>query len=79
MEANRIFTVFANPQDRLGQYSLLIYDRWGKEVYATTDILKGWDGTDKGLPCNAGVYVWIIRYEGETGQVSNKGMVTLVK
>ncbi|NOX47957.1 MAG: hypothetical protein GXO89_13360 [Chlorobi bacterium] len=76
---NRVFTVFANPLDNLGQYSLLIFDRWGKEVYATSDILKGWDGTDNGLPCNAGVYVWVIRYEGENGEVSNKGMVTLVR
>ncbi len=79
VEANRVFTVFANPQEKLGQYSLEIYDRWGKQVYATNDILKGWDGTINGSPCNAGVYVWIILYEGENEQVSNKGMVTLVR
>ena len=79
VEANRVFTVYANPQEKLSQYSLYIYDRWGKEVSTTNDILKGWDGTDNGSPCNAGVYVWIIRYEGENEKVSNKGMVTLVK
>jgi gliding motility-associated-like protein len=79
VEVNRVFTVFANPLEKLAKYSLVIFDRWGKEVYTTNDILKGWDGTDSGSPCNAGVYVWIIKYEGENGTVSNKGTVTLVK
>ncbi len=79
VEINRVFSIFANPQENLSLYSLLIYDRWGKEIFSSNDISNGWDGTDNGKPCNAGVYVWIIRYDGENGLVSNKGTVTLVK
>ena len=79
VEMNRTFKVFANPLENLGLYSLTIYDRWGKEVFTSDDISYGWDGTDNGKTCNAGVYVWIIRYDGENGLVSNKGTVTLVR
>lgn len=35
-----------------------IYDRWGKEVFSTTDPSAGWDGTVDGKPAPLGVYVW---------------------
>jgi gliding motility-associated-like protein len=35
-----------------------VYDRWGKEVFNTTDVMKGWDGTINGNPAPMGVYVW---------------------
>lgn len=36
-----------------------IYDRWGNEVFATTDPNVGWDGTDKkGNEVDAGIYVY---------------------
>lgn len=35
-----------------------IYDRWGKEVFQTTDVTKSWDGTVDGEVAPLGVYVW---------------------
>ena len=35
-----------------------IFDRWGKEVFSTTDQTKEWDGTVGGDPAPFGVYVW---------------------
>lgn len=35
-----------------------IFDRWGKEVFSTTDPTKHWDGTVNGEPARLGVYVW---------------------
>jgi gliding motility-associated-like protein len=34
-----------------------IFDRWGKEIFYTTDINQGWDGYFKGEPVPDGVYV----------------------
>ncbi len=34
-----------------------VYNRFGQEVYRTTDYRKGWDGTVKGLPTDQGTYV----------------------
>ncbi len=39
--------------------SFMIYDRWGQEVFTTTDPTKGWDGTFNSQPCDVGVYVWV--------------------
>ncbi len=43
-------------------YRLLVYDRWGELLLDNTDVAKGWDGTSKGSPAPAGVYVYRILY-----------------
>ena len=43
-------------------FSMAIYNRWGAEVYATTDVKKSWDGTLHGKDVNTGIYVWLIEY-----------------
>lgn len=35
-----------------------IFDRWGNEVFSTTNPSKGWDGNVNGEPAPMGVYVW---------------------
>lgn len=39
-------------------YELKIYDKWGENIFTTTDFLQGWNGNFKGLPCKQDVYVW---------------------
>ena len=58
---------------------MYIYNRWGQLIFETNDINEGWDGTKNGNPCNIGVYVWAIYYEGGEGEITNKGTVTLVR
>lgn len=35
-----------------------IFNRWGQEVFSTTDPTKRWDGNVNGEPAALGVYVW---------------------
>ncbi|HRP89367.1 MAG TPA: gliding motility-associated C-terminal domain-containing protein [Edaphocola sp.] len=59
-----------------------IYDRWGKEVFATTDPKVKWNGRDKkGVECELGVYVWEVdAFCKDTNQRFRKsGNVTLLK
>jgi len=79
VEQNRVFKVFANPENRINNFKMYIYNRWGQQIFETNDINEGWDGTLNGNPCNSGVYVWVVYYEDENGTVTNKGTVTLVK
>ncbi len=44
------------------QFTLLIYDRWGKKVFETSALKDGWDGTNNGEKCADGVYVFISTY-----------------
>jgi len=39
--------------------SFMIFNRWGEEVFETTDPTQGWDGTYNNQPADVGVYVWI--------------------
>lgn len=57
-----------------------IFDRWGKEVFSTTDISEKWDGKYKGVDCAYGVYVWTVDGFCAAGKRVNKsGNVTLLR
>lgn len=57
-----------------------IYDRWGKEVFSTTDATQQWDGTVNGSPAPFGVYVWVADGFCASGERINKqGNVTLIR
>ena len=57
-----------------------IFDRWGREVFHTTDITNQWDGTVNGSPAPMGVYVWEADGFCTAGQrISRSGNVTLLR
>jgi gliding motility-associated-like protein len=57
-----------------------IYDRWGKEVFTTTDPLKRWDGMVNGTEAPMGVYIWQAEGFCTSGQKLKKsGNVTLIR
>ncbi|HMD00750.1 MAG TPA: gliding motility-associated C-terminal domain-containing protein, partial [Ferruginibacter sp.] len=59
---------------------LKIYNRYGQEIYSTTDYRKGWDGKWKGEKQEAGVYVVIARGVDFRGNVIfKKGTVMLMR
>lgn len=56
-------------------FRLQIYNRWGREVYASTVPAEGWDGA--GLP--AGVYYYRIAYRYQGQAAEKRGTVELVR
>ena len=62
------------------QYRLLIYNRWGRLVFETTDASESWDGSYKGKSVSEGVYTFrleAIKSGGENLGIS--GTVTLLR
>jgi gliding motility-associated-like protein len=61
------------------QYKFAVFNRYGQQIFTTTNRSAGWDGKVKGL-INAGSYVWYCQYQLD-GQplVTKKGTVTLIK
>jgi gliding motility-associated-like protein len=60
--------------------SFRIYDRWGQEVFITSDIDKGWDGNFKGKNQPMGTYLFTIEAVTHTGRQWNKqGNITLIR
>jgi gliding motility-associated-like protein len=58
--------------------SLKIFNRWGEKVY---DNVYPWDGTYKGKPAPAGVYVYVFNLQlfGQNINEKPKGSVTLIR
>ena len=57
-----------------------IFNRWGAEMFSTTNINEGWDGTLGGHPQPMGVYVYIVEASTPTGRHFYKqGNITLIR
>lgn len=61
-------------------YEFSVFNRFGQKIYTSKDQLKGWDGTYKGLPQDAGTFVWVCRYKltGEKAE-TKKGTFLLLR
>lgn len=60
---------FEMKNDRCGfQGELRIFDRYGKLIFQTMDVYKGWDGTYAGKPLPASDY-WYQYLDAESGQI----------
>ena len=57
-----------------------VFNRWGEQVFQTDQAEEGWDGTFRGQPQPAGVYVWYIQATDPRGEaIFRKGNITLVR
>jgi gliding motility-associated-like protein len=62
------------------EYDFRIWNRWGQEVFRSTEPSYGWDGTYQGQPAQTGVYAYVITYKNVFGEAKiKKGNVTLVR
>jgi gliding motility-associated-like protein len=58
----------------------IVYNRWGQEVFKTTDRAKGWDGKFLGEACNPGVFAYRLSGKLPSGiPVQQKGNITLIR
>ncbi|MBK8443729.1 MAG: gliding motility-associated C-terminal domain-containing protein [Sphingobacteriales bacterium] len=64
-------------------YEFKIFNRWGNQVFSTSDKNNGWDGTLNGDASAIGVYFWYVSFkaqeEGVMVEKFEKGNVTLVR
>ncbi len=76
---NRVFFpsgVFINSKD----YLFIVFNRWGKEVFTSTEINKGWDGKYKNEDAPQGIYTYYVRFTTSSGVLfEDRGTVTLIR
>ena len=63
-------------------FELFIYDRWGKLVYQSTDVNRGWDGIrqDSGIPAEIATYSFLARFNTHRNTLQEKtGSFILLK
>ena len=59
---------------------LTIYDMLGNLKFKTKDTRIGWDGTFNDDQCKAGVYICIINYKDENGEIQKRlSSITLIR
>ena len=69
---------YAVPQN-LEIFDLSIFNRWGEMIYKSQNHYT-WDGNCNGLPCQAGIYVYMFRYRDKYGNFGQKsGTVHLLR
>jgi gliding motility-associated-like protein len=75
---NDVFTPIAVGITKLDYFR--VFNRLGNEIFSTTTLQRGWDGTYKGLPQSPDTYVWMVRGTDYTGKtVIKKGTVQLIR
>ena len=64
----------------LENYSMLIFNRWGQQIFESNDISKGWDGKYKGKAVPLGVYTYHIEATDKLTKEKKvyNGRVTLI-
>jgi hypothetical protein len=58
-----------------GEWELTIFNRWGTEIYKTSDVSKGWSGEG----AVTGTYVWILTPQSGQNGNAKSGNVLLVR
>ncbi|MFM9026748.1 MAG: gliding motility-associated C-terminal domain-containing protein, partial [Bacteroidota bacterium] len=75
-EIFRPYPVFVSSED----YSFVIFNRWGREIFSTDNLNAGWDGSVDGRQAGEGVYVYRIQARKPDGSFFEKtGSVTLIR
>ena len=64
----------------LTDYQLLIYDRWGRQVFVSRSIADRWKGQYANKQAKEGVYYWVLTYRGEESKTyMKKGYLSLFR
>ncbi len=80
-DCNEIFSLYSfgiSPDD----FELLIFDRWGNQIFKTNDLNAGWNGAlnNSGETLEIGTYVYHVNYKELTGKKHGLiGSISLIK
>jgi gliding motility-associated-like protein len=75
-QLNDRFEVFVT---NVMDYRLIIFNRWGQQLFETTDPGVHWDGTFNGQSVPEDTYMYLLEYEGIKGRKSKSGTITLIR
>lgn len=59
---NDYLLIQSNLPERIAEFQLTIFDRWGNVIYYTEELTNAWNGEFKGKAMNPGVYVYAMRW-----------------
>lgn len=67
-------------QQEITEYRFVVFNRWGQQIFVSSQRNRGWDGTLNGQPAEKGTYVYLIQYKSNNKEPRKyKGTVTLIR
>lgn len=71
-------------EENIVSYQMMVYDRWGNELFTTSEYTHAWDGQVNAFESSLGVYVWLLKAEiincaGDIQTVLEKGNLTIIR
>ena len=78
---NDTFNPIATYED-IQRYELTIFDRWGKQLFSTSDSEEGWDGLHQNEEVPTGTYVWLLKIkpdENNANYIEKMGHIHLLR
>ena len=73
---------FFGAGERLDEFSIRIFNRWGQEVFYSNSTENGWDGKYQGAEVPEGIYMYKVRYKtpcNKDRSSEKTGAVTLLR
>ena len=58
--------------ENIDEFVFIIFNRWGEEIFKTTDLQFTWDGKHKGNLVEVGAYPYTVRVKTDNGFTSEK-------
>ncbi|MEM8582926.1 MAG: PKD domain-containing protein [Bacteroidota bacterium] len=77
---NDVLKVRSNFLDEISEFDLMIFNRWGQEMYRSFDQFGEWDGTFEGEALEPDTYGYYLRLVCPTGEeLIQQGNITILK
>jgi len=77
---NDVLRLRSNFLDQLTDFELMIYNRWGQEIYRSQNVFGEWDGTFRGEELAPDVYGFYMRVRCPEGEeLIQKGNISLLR
>ncbi|MCB0642107.1 MAG: PKD domain-containing protein, partial [Phaeodactylibacter sp.] len=80
---NDEFRGFVADGVQMVSFEMMVFDRWGNQLFQTKDVADGWDGVFRSERMGTGVYVYyidaVVESCGRLVEVFKKGDVTLIR
>ena len=61
-QKKKIYEIFEIKGENIKNFELWIYDRWGENIFHSSEISDFWDGKYLGNKCKIDTYLWIIEF-----------------
>lgn len=57
-----------------------VVNRWGEVMFESYNMNIGWDGTYNGVPCNEGVYIYMLKWNDSANKLHQQtGQISLIR